>query len=112
MDPLTVALIASMIGKTAMDVGKEKRDRKLAAATQKFSPWTGLRAGEIQEADPFGNVAQFGMAAAGNEQAVQKQAMQEKWLNALQADQMNATKGLEEVPSLDLPENNYYKRRG
>jgi hypothetical protein len=48
----------------AIDKPKEARQRKLAAATQRYSPWTGLKANPIQEADTFGSALQGGMAGA------------------------------------------------
>lgn len=47
-----------------VDRPKEDRQRKLAAATQRYSPWTGLKAQPVQEADPFGSALQGGMAGA------------------------------------------------
>jgi hypothetical protein len=59
--------IGAAVGLTkayAVDAPKEARQRKLAAATQRYSPWTGLKAGSVQEADPFGSTLQGGMAGA------------------------------------------------
>lgn len=76
MDPLTMMLIGSAIGlgKSALiDAPKEKRQRELAAKTQELSPWTGIRAGAIEEADPFGSALKYGATGAsmgaGNAQA-------------------------------------------
>lgn len=65
--PITGLAIAAGIGllkSQTVDKDKEKRQRKLAAATQRYSPWTGLQAGPIQEADPFGSALQYGAAGA------------------------------------------------
>ena len=58
-----------------IDKPKEDRQRKLAAETQRYSPWTGLEAGSIQEADPFGTALQFGMTGASMGAGMQKDAM-------------------------------------
>lgn len=44
----------------AIDKPKEKRQRELAAKTQELSPWTGMKAGAIQEADTLGTAMQYG----------------------------------------------------
>lgn len=64
---LTGLAIAAAIGlaKSEMvDKPKEDRQRKLAAETQRNSPWTGLKAGNIQEADPWGTAMQYGATGA------------------------------------------------
>lgn len=47
-----------------VDRGKEERDRKLQAATALYSPWTGMQAQPVHEADLFGDVLQ-GATAGG-----------------------------------------------
>jgi hypothetical protein len=81
MDPLTMGLIMGGIGlgkSILIDKPKEERQRKLAAETQRYSPWTGLKAGGIQEADPFGSALSMGtsgaMMAQGNLDAAQDAA--------------------------------------
>ena len=64
---LTGLAIAAAIGLAKsefVDKPKEQRQRKLAAETQRLSPWTGLQAGQIQEADPVGTAMQFGATGA------------------------------------------------
>ena len=63
MDPLTMMLIGSAIGlgkSELIDKPKEDRQRKLAARTIELSPWTGLKANPIEEADPFGSALKYG----------------------------------------------------
>lgn len=55
----------------AIDAPKEARQRKVAAATQRYSPWTGLQAQPVQEADPFGSALQFGATGAMLGQGIQ-----------------------------------------
>lgn len=63
MDPLTLGIGAALgLGKAfGIDGPAERRQRKLAAATQRFSPWTGMQAGPIKEADPLGSALSFGL---------------------------------------------------
>lgn len=87
MEPLTMLAIGSALGlgKSALiDAPREKRQRKLAAATQRYSPWTGLRANPIQEADPFGSALQFGATGAS-----MGAAMQQSELDKALADRLN-----------------------
>ncbi len=48
-----------------IDRPQEKRDRELAARTQELSPWTGLRANPVKNANPMGNAMGYGMAGLG-----------------------------------------------
>ncbi len=50
--------------KAKMAADKEAKDRQLAADTQRFSPWTGMQAGPIEQANPVGDVLQ-GATAGG-----------------------------------------------
>lgn len=63
--PLLIAAIMAAAGAVkgmTVDKNKEDRERKLAAETQRYSPWTGLKAGEIHQADPLGNAIQGGLS--------------------------------------------------
>jgi hypothetical protein len=70
MPILTPAILAGVgaLGGVAkselIDRPKEKRDRKLQAETARYSPWTGLRAGAVNEADPLASALSFGTAGA------------------------------------------------
>lgn len=71
MDPITLAILlggAGLVKEATLGADKERRDRTLAAETQRYSPWTGLKAGGIKEADPFGSALQggFGGFALGS----------------------------------------------
>lgn len=46
------------------DKPKEASERQLAADTQRYSPWTGLKAGEISDADLMGNMLGAGLSGA------------------------------------------------
>lgn len=69
---------AGLIKSYAVDKPKEERQRKLAAETQALSPWTGLSAGPIQEADPLGQTMQYGMAGYGMKQNIADHDQQSK----------------------------------
>jgi hypothetical protein len=65
--PITALAIGAGVGllkSQTVDKDKEKRQRALAAETQRYSPWTGLHADPIQQADPFGSALQFGATGA------------------------------------------------
>jgi hypothetical protein len=91
MDPITLALIlggGGLLKSELVDQPREERDRKLAGATQRYSPWTGLKANPIREADPVGTAMQFGttgLMLGNNAQALEQQkalqAAQVGWLN-------------------------------
>ena len=51
---------AGFVKSQVIDKPKEARQRELAAKTQELSPWTGMQANKIQEADPFGTAMQYG----------------------------------------------------
>lgn len=70
MIPLWAALALAGAAKSELiDRPKEERQRHLAAETQRYSPWTGMQAGGIQEADPFGSALQGGMTGVSLDQA-------------------------------------------
>jgi hypothetical protein len=60
---------------------KEQRDRELAAETQRYSPWTGMRAGGIQEADAVGTIGSGVMAGYQMEQGMDAQSAQKDYQN-------------------------------
>lgn len=65
--PFTALAIGAGVGllkSAVIDGPKANRERTLAAATQRFSPWTHLQAGPVQEADPLGSALTFGGAGA------------------------------------------------
>lgn len=67
MEPLTLALLGAGLGvakSELFDRPREARQRKAAAATAQWSPWTGMRPGAVQEADPFNAALQGALAGA------------------------------------------------
>lgn len=107
MDPLTIGLL---LGGTKMisDSYKEKRDKNLAAETQRYSPWTHNQAGAIQYADPLGT----GMQAVGSglmaKQNDQNTASSQKLLDA-QSNYFNNLSNTRQSPyAMRAPSSNDY----
>ncbi len=70
------------VGKSELvDRPREERQRKLAAQTQRYSPWTGLQAQPIQEAKPFDSALQYGGTGAMMASGINNQQAQTDWLN-------------------------------
>lgn len=79
MSYVMVAAAAIGIAKSEfIDRPKEERQRKLAAETQRYSPWTGLQAGGVQEADPLGSALAFGATGAQISNGMQQQQINNK----------------------------------
>ncbi len=78
-----------------VDVPKAQRQRVLAAATQRYSPWTHLAAAPVQEADPFSTALQFGGLGASLAGAKQQSDSENAYRDALtnQANQGNLIGG-------------------
>lgn len=81
MDPLTLAAIMGGV-QMVSNAGKEKRSKQLAAATQRYSPWTKLQAGEVDYADPAGTAMQAVGAGLAQQQAAEDRALQKDLLKA------------------------------
>lgn len=86
MLPLLLGL-AGLAKSAAIDVPAAARQRKLAAATQRFSPWTGMQAGPVKEADPLGSALSFGLTGLSLDQNMDmhNKLMQQKDLATLGA---------------------------
>lgn len=69
MDPITIGMLGLGGMSMLQNMDKEQRDRKLSATTQRYSPWTGLRAQPIEQANPYGDLAQTGAGVLGYQQA-------------------------------------------
>lgn len=59
-----IGALAGLLKSEFVDKPREERDRELAVATQRLSPFTGLKANKIREADPAASALQFGLAGA------------------------------------------------
>jgi len=66
MEPLTIALIGGGLGlgKGLMDKEAEDRQRKLAAITARWSPWTGMAPQMPKDANMLGSVLEGALAGA------------------------------------------------
>lgn len=88
MDPLTLLLIGAAVGGLKaglVDEPAAERQRKLAASTQRYSPWTGLKANAVKEPDYFGSALGFGTAGAQVGMGLQQNALNEKIAERLTA---------------------------
>jgi hypothetical protein len=72
-----------------IDQPQYQKQKQLAAATQRYSPWTGMKATAPEQPNPLGNMMQFGATGAALGQGVgaaqQQQAMNQNmgnWMNA------------------------------
>ena len=83
---LAIGAGVGLIKSEAIDRPREERQRKLKAETQRYSPWTGMQGGNIQEADPFGSALAFGSTGAQIQSGLAQQQINEKLADrALQA---------------------------
>lgn len=66
MDPLTIALIGGGLGlgKGLMDKDAEDRQRKVAAITARWSPWTGMSPQMPRDANVLGSTLEGALAGA------------------------------------------------
>lgn len=73
---LAIGAGAGLLKAETTDKSKADRERTLAAATQRYAPWTGLKAQPVQEPDPLGSAlsgAATGAQLQGNYQNSQAQ---------------------------------------
>jgi len=66
MDPVTIGVMAGLgLAKSELvDRPREQEQRRQAAITARWSPWTGMAPNAIQTADPFGSAIQGGLTGA------------------------------------------------
>lgn len=79
---LAIGAGAGLLKSQLIDAPREARQRKLAAATQRYSPWTGLQAQPIMPADPFGNALQFGATGAALDSNIKTSNAAQNYLNS------------------------------
>lgn len=61
----TGVMVAAGVAKSEfIDRPAAERQRKLAASTAAYSPWTHMQPGAVKEADPIGTGMQFGVTGA------------------------------------------------
>lgn len=78
MEPLTMAGIGALLGLAKsefLDKNNANTQRKLQAEIARYSPWTGMQASAVDEADPLGSAMQgafaggsFGQSLAASNQ--------------------------------------------
>lgn len=71
---MTIGIMAGLgLAKSELiDRPREERQRRQAANTMRYSPWTGMAPGAIQEADPLGSAMEAGLTGAMLSQNQQK----------------------------------------
>ena len=71
---MTIGVMAGLgLAKSELiDRPREERQRRQAAITARWSPWTGMAPGGIQEADPLGTAMESGLTGAMLSQNQQK----------------------------------------
>ena len=83
MDPFTISMLAGTglgILKGQKDRERENADRKVAAETARWSPWTGMQAQPVQRADQMGSVMQGGLQGAAFGQGLEQRSAYQDWL--------------------------------
>lgn len=82
---------------------REDRDRRLAAQTQAYSPWTGLQAGNIREADLVGTIGQGAVQGVAMEQQMDAAENQKKLQEAQMKYYNRATPTAAPGPGGEMP---------
>jgi hypothetical protein len=74
MDPVTIGVMAGLgLAKSELvDRPREEEQRRRAAVTARWSPWTGMAPGAVQEANPLGSAMEAGLTGAALSQQQQK----------------------------------------
>jgi hypothetical protein len=111
--PLAIGAGVGLLKSAIVDGPRAARQRKLAADTQRLSPWTGLKANDVQEVDPVGSALSFGATGAqlgtGLENAAAQTDLtqaQAKWFNQAGGPSLNNpwlnpfTQPMNRMPSL------------
>lgn len=84
---LAIAAALALAKDQFIDQPAAKRKRKLAAETERNSPWTGLHAGQVDDPNTIGTMMQFGATGAqigaGAEQASADANMRDAMANRL-----------------------------
>lgn len=71
-----------------VDAPAAERQRKVQAATTRYSPWTHMQAAAPTEADPFSSALQFGATGASMGAGMKQADAQTKYMDAL-SDRLN-----------------------
>lgn len=85
MDPSTMAALGAgggLLKTYLVDKPQADRDRYMAAITARYSPWTHMQPGQVQQVNPFNNIVQGGAAGMGMGQSMQNN---DTWNQLMQA---------------------------
>jgi len=98
MLPIWAMMAIAGAAKGVMDKKQEARDRKAAAVTKLYQPFTGMQADPIQKGDIVGSAAQGGLAGYGVQQSMDQNKMfqdmmQKQQMGAMDQNQMGMYRG-------------------
>lgn len=83
MWPMLLMALAGAVKHVGVDKPQENAQRKLAAETQRLSPWTGLKANAPDHASLFNNVWGGGVAGMNMANQMEDQGLKKDLWNAL-----------------------------
>lgn len=102
---LAIGAGAGLVKNEMIDKPRAHKQRELAAATERYSPWTGMHGQPVQESDPFGNALQFGAAGAGMKSGWEKGDAEKALLMALSTRLGTSPSGTpQQVQQLQMPQ--------
>lgn len=80
LDPISIVGGGLLGGiKSLLDLGKQKRQARIQAATTAFSPWTGMKAAAPEEANPYGDILQGAAQGAAFGQGLADREEKDTW---------------------------------
>ncbi len=85
MDPVTLGILGGILGlgKGVGDTTQQDRDATLAAATARYSPWTGMKPQPVKKASVIGDILSGGLSGAAFGQALQTLGLADEAKNGL-----------------------------
>lgn len=93
MDPVTIGILAGAgmgLVKGMSDKDRERKDRRVAAETAMWSPWTGMQPDKVQSADVMGSTMQGGLAGASVGQSVARNDAYSDYLSKISPQEATA----------------------
>ncbi len=78
--PVLIAMGIGAVATTVSSQQKYQQDKKNAAITQRYSPWTGMHADTPDQPSMIGTAVQGGAQGAAMGQGIQNMQLQNQWL--------------------------------
>lgn len=100
--PLLAGLIGGAVKHVAVDKPMADKQRQLAAETQRYSPWTDLKAGAVEEPSLFGSLLQGGTTGLSLGQGLEDVASKAGITDAMKKNIEAQTAALK-PPTVPLP---------